>query len=288
MESTPCLVIGHGGVQPQDASELLELDTTMGGAVAHEALATWIRNRKPDALVLPAAPAAIRLAAELAVQLELPVIADCVAWKHDAQDRLMFVVSTAGGMALMEVEASMVPALVLMPQREFDVNLAAVAASTAAEVTRLPCSHSGETAGIELASVAPIAPQDMSLAEANVIVSGGRGLGKPEAFELLRELAALLGGHVGASRVATDLGWIERDHLVGMSGSTVRPALYFAIGISGAPHHLMGMREASTIVALNADASAPMMQLASHGFVGDLHEVIPRVIERLGAMRASA
>lgn len=129
-------------------------------------------------------------------------------------------------------------------------------------------------------------PEGVPLAEAAVVVAGGRGTGGD--YTLVRELADVLGGAVGATRDATDEGWIGHDHMVGQTGTTVTPALYVACGVSGAVHHRGGMQASGTIVAVNIDPDAPIFEIADFGVVGDLNDVIPQAIARLREVKAGA
>ncbi|MEF3311068.1 electron transfer flavoprotein subunit alpha/FixB family protein [Paenibacillus sp. GYB004] len=127
----------------------------------------------------------------------------------------------------------------------------------------------------------------INLEEAEIIVAGGRGLGGPEPFAMLRELADTLGGVVGASRAAVDAGWIKHEHQVGQTGQTVRPKLYFAIGISGAVQHTVGMSNSEVVIAINKDAEAPIFQFAHYGIVGDLFKIVPAITEEMKRRKQS-
>jgi electron transfer flavoprotein alpha subunit len=126
----------------------------------------------------------------------------------------------------------------------------------------------------------------VNLEEAEIIVSGGRGLGKPENFSLIRALAEVLGAEVGSSRAAVDAGWISHAHQVGQTGKTVGPKVYFACGISGAIQHLAGMSGSDTIVAINKDPDAPIFGVADYGVVGNLHDILPAFTEEVRKIKA--
>ena len=125
----------------------------------------------------------------------------------------------------------------------------------------------------------------VNLADAEILVSGGSGLKKADDYSLLLELAEVLGAALGSSRPPVDNGWIGREHQVGFSGTTVNPKVYIACGISGSPQHLAGMRSSETIIAINTDPSAPIFRIADYGIVGDLYEVIPKLIKKIKEYR---
>lgn len=157
---------------------------------------------------------------------------------------------------------------------------------------RVECEKAGEVVKVELdfaeedirtivKDVIEKAGGEISLADASIIVTGGRGLGEASGFDLIREFAKTLGAAVGASRAAVDSGWIEYEHQVGQTGKTVSPKLYIACGVSGALQHLAGMKTSDVIVAINKDEEAPIMSVANYGIVGDLYKVIPVMIEEI-------
>ncbi|MEM1575150.1 MAG: electron transfer flavoprotein subunit alpha/FixB family protein [Nitrososphaerota archaeon] len=123
--------------------------------------------------------------------------------------------------------------------------------------------------------------REINISDAEVIVSAGRGLKKPEDFSMIKELADLLGGVVGSSRPLVDEGWISKEHQVGFSGNTVKPKVYIACGISGSPQHLFGMRDSEIIIAINIDPSAPIFRVAHYGIIGDMYKIIPKLIEEI-------
>jgi len=120
-----------------------------------------------------------------------------------------------------------------------------------------------------------------NVTEASRVVTGGRGLGRPESFALLEELATLLDGSVGATRSVVDAGWRPHDEQVGKSGATIAPELYLAFGVSGAIHHVLGMNTAQVVVAVNTDPEAPIFKHADHGIVGDAEQVLETLLESL-------
>jgi electron transfer flavoprotein alpha subunit len=131
----------------------------------------------------------------------------------------------------------------------------------------------------KLIDIARVCTTSCNLEESEIIISGGRGMGKPENFVLIEELAKVLGGVVGASRAAVDAGWKPHMHQVGQTGKTVGPKVYFACGISGAIQHVAGMSSSDIVVAINKDADAPIFKVADYGIIGDTMEVLPVLID---------
>ena len=132
---------------------------------------------------------------------------------------------------------------------------------------------------VEIVDIVKHAKEMVSLTDADIICSGGRGLGDASGFELIKKFADKIGGVVGSSRACVDAGWIDHSHQVGQTGTTVKPKIYFACGISGAIQHLAGMQTSDIIVAINKDPEAPIFEVADYGIVGDLYKVIPQIME---------
>jgi electron transfer flavoprotein alpha subunit len=158
--------------------------------------------------------------------------------------------------------------------------------SRTGEVKVVEVSGAGFTERTKILDIIKEVESTVNIAEADIIVSGGRGMQKPENFSLIRDLAEVLGGAVGASRAAVDAGWIPYSHQVGQTGKTVCPKLYIACGISGSVQHMAGMQSSDFIIAINKDPEADIFQIANLGIVGDALEVLPALTaafkERLG------
>lgn len=147
------------------------------------------------------------------------------------------------------------------------------------EIIKVKPAISKDDIKVTITDIVKSAKELVSLTDAEIICSGGRGLGDASGFELMKKFADKVGGVVGSSRAAVDAGWIDHSHQVGQTGTTVKPKIYFACGISGAIQHLAGMQTSDIIVAINKDVDSPIFEVADYGIVGDLYKVIPQIIE---------
>ncbi len=225
------------------------------------------------AIVTSATATGKDLAPRIAARIGAPCGMD-VTQVEIAGDAVRVTRPVYAGKAIQVLDLAGTPVIAVRPSA-----YAATSAGKAGAVEALaPASF---TQRLTVTGVAEPEGEAVDVAEARVVISGGRGLGDPKHFALLEELAAAFGGEaaVGASRAVVDAGWIGHGHQVGQTGKTVAPELYFAVGISGAIQHLAGMRTAKTIVAINRDKDAPIFKVADYGIVGDLFEVVPALTE---------
>jgi electron transfer flavoprotein alpha subunit len=239
-------------------------------------LAQLIQKTGPAVVLLGATPQGQDLAARVAARLGLGLASDCTAFEVATDGRLIITRPIYGGRAIATVIEKTTPQMVtvrpnVMMPLELDTSRTAPVEKLAVEM--------GDIRAKVIDLIQESGRQQVGLAEAEIIVSGGRGLKGPENFCLLEQLADVLGAAVGASRAAVDAGWIDHSHQVGQTGRTVTPNLYIACGISGAVQHLAGMKTARYIVAINKDPEAPIFRVADYGIVGDLFDVVPVLTE---------
>jgi electron transfer flavoprotein alpha subunit len=238
-------------------------------------LARLVKEHEPAVVLMSASARGRDLAGGLAAELGVGVIADCTAFQLDG-DKFVATRPIYAGKLLSDVTATLRPVIVTIRNRAFPKP--EPDASRTGQVTNVPPVLAEEAI---VGKVMEWVTEEgkVNLADAKIIVSGGRGVGGPDGFKPVRDLAVVLGAAVGASRAAVDAGWIPYAHQVGQTGKTVSPDLYVACGISGAIQHQAGMRTAKCIVAINKDPEAPIYKLARFGAVGDLFQIVPALTE---------
>jgi electron transfer flavoprotein alpha subunit len=251
--------------------------STQGFAIA---LADLALETKPQAVFLAATAMGKDLAPRLAARLGVAVASDCV--KIEVRDgRLEFTRPIFAGKALLIGRLASAPQVLTLRPNVFPAAEPATG-TTAGEIVTRAASIPEDAVKGRVEALIKGEGEEIDVTEADVVVSGGRGMKGPENFELLRSLAAVIPrSAVGASRSAVDSGWIDHKHQVGQTGKTVSPNLYMAFGISGAIQHLAGMSSSKVIVAVNKDPDAPIFKVADYGIVGDLFQVIPALRDEL-------
>ena len=269
-------------VFPYGASKVYVLESPALAAYSSQgfarALTSLVEELKPAAMVFSATAMGRDLAPRVAAALGVSLASDCT--KLSAKDgRLEFTRPVFAGKALLTVALKASPSLATLRPNVFPLEPPSPAAGA---VVRKPVDIPEGLVRGKVVEILREPAAEIDVTEADVIVSGGRGLKGPEPFSLLKELAALLPhAAVGASRAAVDSGWIGHQHQVGQTGKTVSPTLYMAFGVSGAIQHLAGMSGSKFVAAVNKDPEAPIFKVADYGIVGDLFEVIPHIIEEL-------
>lgn len=236
-----------------------------------------IRKEEPKAVLLGNTAVGKDLAPRLAQRLGVGMASDCTGVELDEEGILSFTRPIYGGKAFSQVVPTTGPALATIRPNTF--SLATADASRTAEVIQEIAEIDPEDLRVIVKEIAIAASQRPELIEADIIISGGRGMKDPENYAILEECADVIGAAVGASRAAVDAGWIEQKFQVGQTGKTVSPILYIACGISGAIQHVAGMGTSKVIVAINKDAEANIFTLADYGIVGDLFEIVPLLTE---------
>jgi len=265
--------LGAHGAATVYASDDAIFEEHPGSAAAH-VLAELVGAHAPDLLLFAGTYASRDVAGRLQARTGTTLMAN--ATDLPAADRA--TTEIFGGTAIVEVALEgPAPRLVLVRPKSFAASPSGGTATIVPVTADVPEDRRGARV-VERHAEAASGPK---LEDAKVVVAGGRGLGGPDPFSILDDLAAAVGGAVGASRAAVDAGWVPYAYQIGQTGKTVKPDVYIAVGISGALQHVTGMKGAKRIVAINRDGDAPIMQLADLGVVGDLFTIVPALTEEV-------
>lgn len=252
-----------------------------------KALSALVRTHKPDKLIIPASTIGRSLAAKVAIEVETGLTADATDIVIDKATGLMHATRPTFGGNLMATIVCKNHRPEMVSLRPLTYTKAEKQPGRKGEVINFPFNAAEYTSKAVFKQFIAETADEIDIGGAEVIVAGGRGMGDPKGFELLKELAVTMGGAVGASRAAVDAGWITFRHQIGLTGRTVKPKVYIAAGISGQVQHMAGMRSSDIIVAINKDPEAPIMKQANFAITGDLYEIIPALVAELKARKAN-
>lgn len=252
-----------------------------------KALSEVINEKKPDIFLIGATTIGRDLAPRVSARVYTGLTADCTSLEINEENRGLLMTRPAFGGNIMATIICPDHRPQMSTVRPGVMQLFEKDEARQGNIEEFKVEFSKSDINIEVLEMVKETKQKINIEEANVLISGGRGVGKPENFEMLKELADELEGQVSASRAVVDSGWIDRNHQVGQTGKTVRPDLYVACGISGAIQHLAGMEESDFIVAINKDSGAPIFEVADVGIVGDINKVLPALIEELETVKSS-
>lgn len=283
-----CVVLGPSNIKPEEliyrgADKAFFIEGNQFDQpeelIYKDNIINLIKNIKPEICLIGATTFGRSLAPRIAASLKTGLTADCTGLEIDEDSKLVQIRPAFSENILAHIKTATYPQMATVRYKEFseakrDTSLK----GEVIKVNPLPAEDGLVKVIEELKS------SDFDISDATVVVSGGKGLKCAEDFKILKELADLLGGVVGGSRPVVDEGYISKEHQVGYSGNRVKPKLYIACGISGAPQHLAGMKESEVIIAINSDPSAPIFNVANYGIVGDLYKVIPEFISKLKAV----
>ncbi len=272
----------HGADEVLVAEDPLLANYTTDGYT--KVICDLVHERKPEVFFIGATFIGRDLGPRVAAKLSTGLTADCTSLDVDSESKILLATRPAFGGNLMATIAceNHRPQMATVRPGVFEKLKKTDAAGT---IENVSVNLSKEDIRTEVVKTVKEKKDIVDIGEANIIVSGGRGVGNKDSFKLLEDLAEAMGGTVGASRAAVENGWRERDYQVGQTGKTVRPTIYIACGISGAIQHLAGMQDSDYIIAINKDESAPIMKVADLAIVGDLNKVIPEIISQVKAMK---
>ena len=240
-----------------------------------EVLVKLVEEYKPEIILCGATVIGRSLVSRVAVKIDAGLTADCTGLDIDEKERLLLQTRPAFGGNIMATIITPNHRPQMATVRHKVMKEAGIHKAHKADVIKKSYPDDVMTSRTTLLDIVEEIEETVNLAEADIIVSGGRGIGGPENFGIIKELAKVLNGAVGASRATVDADWIPYSHQVGQTGKTVCPKLYIACGISGQIQHLIGMQSSKIIVAINKDPDAPIFKIATYGIVGDVLQVVP-------------
>ena len=288
-DAVECVYVGTGAdalagaLGEHGATTVYAVDPgdALPGVVGAAALQSLIEAHSPDLVLFAQTYDGRDAVARLSVKLDRPVVTNGTALAVDG-DTVTVGTAIFGGNTLVDTAFSgPKPYLAAIRPKSFAAEPSGGAAAAVEAVAAADAGRAGEAKILERHVEEREGPK---LEEATIVVSGGRGIGAAESYDpLVEQLAKLLGGASGASRAIVDAGWVPYSKQVGQTGKTVKPKLYIALGISGATQHLVGMKSSDNIIAINKDGEAPIFGVADLGVVGDVHKVVPKLIEALQA-----
>lgn len=241
-----------------------------------------IEKYKPEIVLLGATHIGRDLAPRIAARVDTGLTADCTCLEIDPEDKKIRQTRPAFGGNVMATIVCPNHRPQMSTVRPGVMEKAVFNPLNVAEIINVNFDLEEKDIRTKLIKRVKNGNEVISLTDANVIIAGGKGLGNKEGFDLLKQLANKLGGTIAASRACVDEGWIDHSYQVGQTGTTVKPTIYFACGISGAIQHVSGMKSSDIIVAINKNENAPIFEIADYGIVGDLYQILPMLIENIG------
>lgn len=276
-------LISYGADEVLAADHFLLKSYTTDGYT--KVICDLINERKPEIMFIGATYIGRDLGPRVSARVHTGLTADCTSLDIDNETGNLLMTRPAfGGNIMATIECpDFRPQMSTVRPGVFNVPTAV--SSREGRILSVDVNLADEDIRTKVEKIVKSLKERIDITEADIIVSGGRGVGSREGFTLLKELAETLGGVVGGSRAAVDSGWIEKDYQVGQTGKTVRPKLYVACGISGAIQHLAGMQESDYIIAINKDSDASIMGTADLGVVGDMYKIIPEMIKQIKASK---